>query len=56
MKLKETLLEGSQGRHRVSDGREERIEKKKRSRMTSSKVVVTEKQKEGLTIDPIKED
>jgi len=57
MKLKETLLEGSQGRHRVSNGREERIEKKKRGRMTSSKeVVVTEKQKEGLTIDPIKED
>jgi len=29
MKLKETLLEGSQRRHRVSDGREERMEKKK---------------------------
>jgi len=31
MKLKETLLEGSQGRHRVSDGRKERIEKKRRT-------------------------
>jgi len=29
MKLKETLLEDNQGRHRVSDGREERMEKKK---------------------------
>jgi len=29
MKLKETLLEGSQGRHRVSDGREERMERKR---------------------------
>jgi len=29
MKLKKTLLEGSQGRHGVSDGREERIEKKR---------------------------
>jgi len=57
MKLKETLLEGSQGRHRVSDSREERMEKKKGSRRTSSKeVVVMEKQKEGSMIDPIKED
>jgi len=57
MKLKETLLEGSQGRHRVNDGREERMEKKKRGRMTSSKeVVVMEKQKEESMIDPIKED
>jgi len=29
MKLKETLLEDSQRSHRVSDGREERMEKKK---------------------------
>ena len=29
MKLKEMLLEGSQGRHRVSNGGEERMEKKK---------------------------
>jgi len=29
MKLKKTLLEGSQGRHRVSDSKEERIEKKR---------------------------
>jgi len=29
MKLKETLLEGSQGRHRASDGREERMKKKR---------------------------
>jgi len=29
MKLKETLLEGSQGRHRASDGREEKMEKKR---------------------------
>jgi len=29
MKLKETLLESSQGRHRASDGKEERMEKKR---------------------------
>jgi len=29
MKLKETLLEDSQGRHRASDSREERMEKKR---------------------------
>jgi len=29
MKLKEMLLEGSQGRYRASDGREERMEKKR---------------------------
>jgi len=29
MKLKEVLLEGRQGRHRVNNGREERIERKR---------------------------